>query len=163
MTRSVMIFTAVVFASLAAGAAVGQQKTDTTLSAEATRGKYVIQIGGCNDCHTPGYTASGGKVEEKLWLTGNVIGFRGPWGTTYAANLRLLVTNMTADQFMIFARTEYRPPMPWFNMRDMSDRDVKAIFAYLKHVGPAGQPAPSYLPPDQVPSGPVVQFPAPPE
>jgi hypothetical protein len=49
--------------------------------------------------------------------------------------------------------------MPWFNMRDMSDRDVKAIYVYLKHLGPAGQPAPRYLPPDQKPGGPFVQFP----
>jgi hypothetical protein len=69
---------------------------------------------------------------------------------------------MTADQFMALSRSELRPPMPWFNLRDMTDRDVKAIYAYLKYLGPAGKPAPRYLPPDQAPAGPVVQFPAPP-
>jgi hypothetical protein len=53
--------------------------------------------------------------------------------------------------------------MPWFNLRDMTDRDVKAIYAYLKHLGPAGQPAPQYVPPDKTPSGPFVQFPATPK
>ena len=51
--------------------------------------------------------------------------------------------------------------MPWYNLRAMTDRDVKAIYAYLKHLGPAGQPAPQYVPADKTPAGPFVQFPAP--
>ena len=70
---------------------------------------------------------------------------------------------MTADQFVERARSPLRPPMPWFNLRDMRDGDVKAIYAYLKHLGPAGEPAPAYLPPDQEPKGPYVTFPAPPK
>ena len=160
MRRSVLIAATVAIASLVSGA-VAQQAPK--LSAEAARGKYLLQIGGCNDCHTPGYTASGGKVDEKLWLTGDQLGFRGAWGTTYASNLRLLVRDMSADQFVKFARSESRPPMPWFNLRAMTDRDVKAIYAYLKHLGPAGQPAPQYVPADKTPAGPVVQFPGPPK
>ena len=109
-----------------------------------------------------GRSAEPGKVDEKVWLTGDQLGFRGPWGTTYASNLRLLVKDMTADQFVKFARSEVRPPMPWFNLRAMTDRDVKAIYAYLKHLGPAGQAAPPYVPADKTPTGPFVQFPAPP-
>jgi len=155
----VLIFTVAVIASIVAGDAVAQQNSGKQLSAEAARGKYLVVIAGCNDCHTPGYTASAGKVEEKLWLTGDQLGWRGPWWTTYASNLRLLVKDMSADQFVKFARSEFRPPMPWFNLRSMTDRDVKAIYAYLKHLGPGGQPAPQYLPPDQKPGGPFVQFP----
>ena len=55
-----------------------------------------------------------------------------------------------------------KPPMPWFNVRDMTGRDVRAIYRYLRHLGPAGQPAPAYVSPDKTPSGPFVQFPAPP-
>jgi len=147
-------------ASLVTGA-VAQQAPK--LSTEASRGKYLVQIAGCNDCHTPGYTAAAGKVDEKLWLTGDQLGWRGPWGTTYASNLRLLVKDMSADQFVKFARSEFRPPMPWFNLRAMTDRDVNAIHAYLKHLGPAGQPAPQYVPADKPPVGPFVQFPEPPK
>ena len=161
MKRCMLITATVAIALLVSNAAVAQQKA-SKLSAETARGRYLVQITGCNDCHTPGYTTSGGKVEEKLWLTGDQLGWRGPWGTTYASNLRLLVKDMSADQFVKFARSEFRPPMPWFNLRDMTDRDVKAIYAYLKHLGPAGQPAPQYLPVDKTPAGPFVQFPAPP-
>ena len=163
MQRCALIFTIIAFGAFVAAAAVAQQKDKAKLSAELARGKYLVQIAGCNDCHTPGYVASAGKVEEKLWLTGDKLGWRGPWGTTYASNLRLRVKDMTAEQFVTVARSKLRPPMPWFNMRDMSDRDVKAIYAYLKHLGPAGQPAPEYLPPDKTPSGPFAQFPAPPK
>jgi mono/diheme cytochrome c family protein len=148
-----------VLLALAPFAALAQQKK---MSAEAKRGRYLVQTSGCNDCHTPGYPPSGGKVEERLWLTGDRLGWRGPWGTTYPSNLRLVASTMTAQQFMIRARSELRPPMPWFTLRDMSDADVKAIYAYLKYMGPAGEPAPAYLPPDKAPSPPFVQFPAPP-
>jgi len=53
---------------------------------------------------------------------------------------------MSADQFVKLARSEVRPPMLWFNLRAMTDRDVKAIYAYLKHLGPAGQLAPQMRP-----------------
>ena len=133
------------------------------LPADVVRGKYLVQVAGCNDCHTPGYLETAGEVEESKWLTGTALGWRGPWGTTYAPNLRLSVKDMTADQFVERARSPLRPPMPWFNLRDMRDGDVKAIYAYLKHLGPAGEPAPAYLPPDQEPKGPYVTFPAPPK
>ena len=160
-----MTFAAKLFRSFAAftlvawAAALAAEPPSGTLSAEAARGRYLVQIAGCNDCHTAGYAESGGKVEESKWLTGDRLGWNGPWGTTYAANLRLDVNDMSADQFVILARSPLRPPMPWFNLRDMKDSDVKAIYAYLKHLGPAGEAAPAYVPPDKSPVGPVVKFP----
>ena len=49
--------------------------------------------------------------------------------------------------------------MPWFNTRAMTDRDQRAIYRYLKAAGPAGQPAPAYVPPDKTPQQPFAQFP----
>ena len=66
-------------------------------SPEIERGRYLSKIAGCNDCHTPGYTVSGGKVPENLWLTGDALGWRGPWGTTYASNLRDKVPKMSEE------------------------------------------------------------------
>jgi mono/diheme cytochrome c family protein len=146
-----------------AGAQQKSEKAGKTMSADAKRGRYLVQIAGCNDCHTPGYAPNESKVDEKLWLTGDILGWRGAWGTTYPANLRLVAANMTEEQWVIRATSpQLRPPMPWFNLRDMTQRDVKAIYAYLRFMGPAGQPAPAYVPPDQTPAGPFVQFPAPP-
>ena len=148
-------------ACIAAAADAAEQKGQQ--AAALARGKYLVQIGGCNDCHTPGYVQTDGKVEEKLWLTGTPLGWRGPWGTTYASNLRLLLQSMSEEQWLKDARAPRRPPMPWFNLAAMSDKDLRAIYAYVRKLGSAGDPAPAYLPPDQEPKGPFVSFPAPPK
>jgi hypothetical protein len=44
---------------------------------QVQRGRYLVQIAGCNDCHTPRYPESGGKVAESEWLTGDALGWRG--------------------------------------------------------------------------------------
>ena len=131
-------------------------------SPEAARGKYLVQIAGCNDCHTAGYAMANGAIEESKWMMGDGLGWRGPWGTTYAANLRLSAAGKSEAEFVALARSPLRPPMPFFNIRAMTDADVKAIYAYLKHLGPAGESAPAYVPPDKEPAGPYVSFPAPP-
>ena len=128
------------------------------------RGRYLVKIGGCNDCHTAGYTQSGGKVPEKQWLTGDALGWRGPWGTTYGANLRLAMQKLSEEQWVKLAKTaEFRPPMPWFALHDMTAQDLRAVYRFVKYLGSAGEPAPAYLPPGQEPQGPYVLFPAPPK
>ncbi len=127
------------------------------------RGKYIVTIGGCNDCHTPGYLMSEGNVPEDSWLIGDRLGWRGPWGTTYAPNLRLLINAMSEEQWLEVAKTlKTRPPMPWFNLNLMHNDDLKAIYHFVDSLGPAGEPAPNYLPPDQEPNPPFATFPAPP-
>lgn len=151
------------FATFLAGpASGGEEKAKPELAAEEQRGRYLVEIAGCNDCHTAGYAVSGGAVPESEWLKGDRLGWQGPWGTTYASNLRLRAAELSAEQFMALARSELRPPMPWFNLRSMTDEDVRAIYAYLRHLGPAGDPAPAWVPPDRTAGGPVVIFPAPP-
>jgi len=66
---------------------------------------------------------------------------------------------LSEQQWLTHARTmQPRPPMPWFNVRAMNDEDLKAIYAFVKTLGPAGTAAPAYVPPGQSTSGPVVQF-----
>ena len=80
------------------------------------KGRYLVTIAGCNDCHTDGWAATNGRVSEDDWLTGSAIGWRGPWGTTYASNLRLLVSGMPEDAWTLMLKTRTdRPPMPWMN------------------------------------------------
>jgi len=111
------------------------------------RGRYLVTIGGCNDCHTPGYMEKGPAIPESEWLTGMPVGFQGPWGTTYAANLRLVIGKQTEAEWVAHARMERLPPMPWFNLRAMTDDDLKAVYAYVKSLGAPGNPAPAYVAP----------------
>lgn len=127
------------------------------------RGRYVVKISGCNDCHTPGYAQRDGQVPERDWLTGDSLGWSGPWGTTYASNLRLKLAALSEAQWLQLARTaRYRPPMPWFNLHAMSESDLRAVYRYVRHLGPAGEPAPAYVPPGGVVTTAVVRFPGPP-
>jgi mono/diheme cytochrome c family protein len=128
------------------------------------RGRYLMKIAGCNDCHTAGYAQSGGDVPEAQWLAGDALGWNGPWGTTYAANLRLVVAAMSEEEWVSRARTaRYRPPMPWFALRDMTEADLRAAYRYIRSLGPAGSPVPVYVPPGDKVAGPVVMFPQPPK
>ena len=73
----------------------------------------------------------------------------GPWGQSYSANISSDETgigNWTEEQFIRAIREgkskglkEARPllpPMPWFVYKNMSDLDLKSIFAYLKTTKP---------------------------
>jgi mono/diheme cytochrome c family protein len=110
-------------------------------------GRYIVMTAGCNDCHTPGYSFSNGQVAELDWLAGNPVGWYGPWGTTYASNLRLMVADMTEDAWvkMLHERHE-RPPMPWTAVNAMSEQDTRAIYQYIKSLGKHGQKMPEPLP-----------------
>ena len=54
--------------------ALAQKPDDTQIK----RGRYLVEIAGCNDCHTAGYAPSGGKVPEAQWLLGDALGWSGP-------------------------------------------------------------------------------------
>jgi len=130
------------------GVAGQASAADATKDPQVTRGRYLVVVSGCNDCHTPGYMQNGGpKLPEKDWLTGVPVGYQGPWGTTYASNLRLVINGMSEAQWLEHARKEFKPPMPWFNLREMTDEDLKAVYAYVRSLGPAGVAAPAYVAP----------------
>jgi mono/diheme cytochrome c family protein len=120
---------------------------DRHAAAAVERGRYLITVAGCNDCHTPGYMQNGGAVPVGEWLTGTPVGYQGPWGTTYAANLRLTASRLTEAEWVQFARQERLPPMPWFNVAAMTDADLRAIYAFIRSLGRAGTPAPAYVAP----------------
>jgi mono/diheme cytochrome c family protein len=155
MKAKLVLAFSIVLAGLAANAHAVDPSAD---KASIARGKYVALIGGCNDCHTPNYPETGGKVPEAEWLTGLPVGFQGPWGTTYPANLRLVAQSMTEAQWVARFRTEMRPPMPWFNLNAMSDADVRALYRYVRSLGAKGEPAPAYVPPGQAAQTPYIVF-----
>lgn len=118
-------------------------------------GRYIVTIAACNDCHTPGYMEKGNDVPESEWLTGVPVGWKGPWGTTYGSNLRLVVKAFTEDDFVNMMHTRNaRPPMPWAAVHKMSDQDLRSVYKFIKTLKPAGKPAPMALGPGEQPKGP---------
>lgn len=129
----------------------------------AARGEYLVRTAGCNDCHTAGYGEQGGNMDKAQWLTGSPLGYSGPWGTTYAANLRLRLNDMDEAQWLEYsASLRTRPIMPDYNLRAMSEEDRRAIYHFVRSLGPAGQPVPAYLPPGQTPPLPYFSLVLPP-
>lgn len=139
---------AAVIVALAALAAGAVQAADKSADKQTlARGKYLVQVGGCNDCHTPNYMQTDGKVAEADWLVGAPVGFQGPWGTTYPANLRLMMQGLSEREWVTRARSAMRPPMPWFNLAAMTEGDLRAIYSYVRSLGPKGEAAPAYVAP----------------
>jgi mono/diheme cytochrome c family protein len=143
-------------AARSADAGKSATKQNAVSAKTLARGKYMVQTGHCNNCHTSGYTSKQGNVPEKDWLLGSTpLGYRGPWGTTYASNLRLTAPKFTQEQWVKYAKAaEPRPPMPWWALRDTTDADLGAMYQYIKHLGPAGEPAPDFVSPDKEPKPP---------
>jgi hypothetical protein len=149
------------------------------------RGKYLVSIAGCNDCHTPFIMGSNGPEPDMTrMLSGHPqnaklskppqidlasgwgwagsatnTAFAGPWGTTYAANLTPDTMSgigiWTEDIFVNAIRRgkhwgEARPimpPMPWQVYRNMTDDDLKSVYAYLRTIPPVSNTVPDYEPP----------------
>jgi len=84
--------------------------------------------------------------------------FSGPWGISYAANLtpdqNTGLGIWTEDMFVKALRTgrhmgvsrEIMPPMPWTAFRNMSDEDLKSIYAYLRSLKPVVNHVPDAQP-----------------
>ena len=122
----------------AQGAALAQDEPSSE------RGLYVSIIGGCHDCHTEGYARSGGKIDPAKAMKGDpTIGWQGPWGVTYAANLRLKAFIRDEDAFVEDMRAlDTLPPMPWYNVRAMQESDIRSLYRYLISLGEPGKPVP---------------------
>ena len=84
-----------------------------------------------------------------LSVTSDLTEWVGPWGVSFAANLTSDPTGIGSwneDQFIYSMRKgklkgvpggrEMLPPMPWQNYSQMTDNELKAIFAYLKSTTP---------------------------
>jgi len=90
---------------------------------------------------------------------GDFTAWLGPWGVSYAANLTpdtaTGIGGWTVDQFIETMRTGKHlgvsrpvlPPMPVDNIAVLSDRDLKAMFAYLKSIKAIKNQVPPPTPP----------------
>ena len=148
--RALAISLAVMMSPAVAGDSPEQDRID--------RGRYIVTVGACNDCHTPGFPESAGTTPVSDWLTGNPVGFQGPWGTTYPRNLRLFVQDLTEAEWLATTRQPKRPPMPWFVLRDMSDEDLSAIYHFIRSLGPKGTWEPAYADPGVAVTTPYIEL-----
>ena len=83
----------------------------------------------------------------------------GPWGISFAANLtpdqNTGLGIWTEDMFLNAIRKgrhmgvsrRILPPMPWQVFRNLTDEDLKAIFAYLRSVPPVHNRVPEPVEP----------------
>jgi mono/diheme cytochrome c family protein len=118
-------------------------------------GKYLVTIGGCQDCHTP--RDSKQKPVAGLEFSGGWT-LRGPWGVVVTANITphpsTYVGQANKDAFIgrfkAFAgRTRETSSaalpgrntvMPWLDYAGMTEKDLGAIYDYLKTVKPIDKP-----------------------
>jgi mono/diheme cytochrome c family protein len=91
----------------------------------------------------------------------------GPWGISFAINLtpdKSGIGEWSEEMFIRMARTgkhqgqpngrDILPPMPWFNMKVLTDADLKAMWAYLRSLPPVPNETPLPISPPQAPSPP---------
>lgn len=103
-------------------------------------------------------------VKEWILFNHDLTAIVGPWGASFAANLTSDETgtgNWTEEQFFTAIRKgKYKglegsrdllPPMPWQVYRNMTDNDLRAIFAYLKTTKPVRNVVPAPIAPNDIP------------
>jgi len=116
-------------------------------------GNYLVTIGGCEDCHTP-QDAHGQEIAAMNFSGGSVL--EDPGAKAAAANLTPDATGISyydETMFLKAMRTGYvgarklSPVMPFAFYGNMTDDDLKAIFAYLRTVKPVKHRVDNSLPP----------------
>ena len=124
-------------AAILTGAALSAQAQD-----QAARGKYLVTIMGCNDCHTPGYFL--GKPDFAHALSGSDVGFEMPglgihWGPNLTPDPETGLGKWSDAQIITAFRTGVRPDgrklipaMPYGGFAVLTDADAQAIVAYLR-------------------------------
>ena len=149
-----------------------QSATATPKQDPVVRGRYLVTIMSCNDCHTPGYLY--GAPDTSRRLSGSDLGWIGPWGVVHARNLtpdmETGIGSWTIEQIVTALRTgntpdgsQLAPIMPWMNYSSILDEgDAMAIASYLKSLPPITHKNLDRQPPGVKPTGNNIVFPPPP-
>jgi hypothetical protein len=119
--------------------------------------------------HPVGGPESQAKVDPKAdlaFISADFTAFKLPFGTVYSANLtpdkETGIGNWTEEMFLnVFhkglhlgaAGRPVLPPMPWPEYRNMTDDDLKAVFAFLKTIPAVHNPVPDPKVPQPVIDG----------
>src|SRR3984885_802562 len=131
-------------------------------TAQVARGKYLVGLMSCTDCHTPGHFL--GKEDATKYLGGSDVGFAIPGlGVFVGPNLTpdkdTGLGNWTPAQ-IVTALTKgetpegriLAPPMPWRNYANITKADALAIAAYLKTLPPQSHQVPGPFGPNETPT-----------
>jgi mono/diheme cytochrome c family protein len=127
--------------------------------ARIERGKYLVGVAGCGDCHTPGYFL--GKPDMSRQLSGSDVGFEIPQlGSFYGPNLtpdKQTGLGAWSEAEIVTAFTtgvrpdgrDLAPVMPWRNYTSLKPDDASAIAAYLKTLPPITNKVPGPFGPNE--------------
>jgi mono/diheme cytochrome c family protein len=130
--------------------------------ASIARGKYLVTIMSCTDCHTPGYFL--GKPDFTRALGGSEVGFEIPeLGVFYGPNLtpdKQTGLGAWTDEQVATAITtgvvptgrQLAPIMPWRAFANLTKQDVAAIVAYLRTLPPVSNKVPGPFGPQEKPT-----------
>jgi mono/diheme cytochrome c family protein len=128
---------------------------------QVARGKYLVTIVGCSDCHTPG--SFFGKPDMQQYLGGSDVGFATPNGVFVAPNLtpdkETGLGNWTTEQIVLAITKGERPDkrvlapiMPYDELATLTQSDVLAMVAYLRSLPPVSRKVPGPFGPNDTPS-----------
>jgi mono/diheme cytochrome c family protein len=115
---------------------------------------HMAKIAGCADCHTPQVR---GEDVPGMTLAGGMQ-LIGPWGHPASANLTpddTGIKNYTEDFFVQVMRTGIvngqvlNVAMPIAAYKNLNDRDLRAIYSYLRTVKPVQHHIDNTLPPTE--------------
>ena len=135
------------------------------------RGKYLVNLAGCNDCHTPGYFL--GKPDMTRYLGGSDVGFELPGlGVFHGPNLtpdkETGLGGWTDTQIVAALQTGKRPDgrelapiMPWHAFAKLTRQDVDAIVAFLRSIPAVKNKVAGPFGPSETPTGFVMKVVAP--
>jgi len=127
------------------------------LSTPEKRGEYLVTLASCSDCHTP-MDDKGQYLAGMEFAVGNSFKYGDARVKRAAANLTPAPSGIpyyNEDLFLETIRTgrvrerQISDVMPWGHYRNMTDEDLKAIFAYLKTLKPVDHYVDNALPATQ--------------
>jgi mono/diheme cytochrome c family protein len=126
------------------------------------RGRYLVTVGGCSDCHTPGTFL--GKPNMSEFLGGSDVGFAIPGlgvfaGPNLTPDKETGLGNWTDAQIITAITTGKRPDgrilapiMPYQALGNLKKEDAKAIVAYLRSLAPVHNKVAGPFGPSEKPS-----------
>ena len=126
---------------------------------DVSRGKYLVTIMGCGDCHTPGYFL--GKPDFAHPLSGSDVGFEMPgagirWGPNLTPDAETGLGKWSDKDIITAFRTGVTPDgrrlipaMPFADFATLTDQDARAIVAYLRSLPPVHHAVPGPIKPGE--------------